>query len=458
MKKRGLAILLTAAMAISALAGCNGSNETGATGGAENSQAGNSAGKNEMVVEGDDVTTLNVWTFIELHQAFYTEMAERWNEENPDKKVKLVLSNMPYDDMHNKLSLALESGDGAPDIVDIELGKFPAFMIGEVGLMDLSEAIKPYGDTVVQSRLDIYSKDGKVYGFPTHVGTMVAFYNDELLSAAGVDYKTIETWDQFKEAGVKYYEATGKPFACVETYAQWMINLMLAQKGGDYIDSQGNLDITNDTMVEVLTYIKEMQDTGAFATVPGGQPDHEEAYPFYNSGEYAVQIMPFWQTSRFVNYMSDLSGKVAIAPVPVWGDNDVVATIGGGGTGTAIVQSGENAELAAEVMAWIKLSEEASKEVWNVLGFDPVNTVVWDDPELTQNPENQFVQYFINYPFDALNESKDGIGMLNSYTSEMYPSINNEFCNITLNNIHENGMEVKEALELSQETLLNEFR
>ena len=33
----------------------------------------------------------------------------------------------------------------------------------------------------------------------------------------------------------------------------------------------------------------------------------------------------------------------------------------------------------------------------------------------------------------------------------------NEFCNVTLNNIYENGMDVKEALEESQETLKNEF-
>lgn len=39
-----------------------------------------------MEVEGDDVTTLTVWTFIENHQDFYTNMAEKWNEANPDKK------------------------------------------------------------------------------------------------------------------------------------------------------------------------------------------------------------------------------------------------------------------------------------------------------------------------------------------------------------------------------------
>ena len=88
---------------------------------------------------------------------------------------------------------------------------------------------------------------------------------------------------------------------------------MLAQKGTDYLDKDGNLDLTNDKVVEVLQYIKDMQDAGALATVAGGQPDNEEAYPEYNSGNFAVQIMPFWQTSRFTNYMSDLEGKIAIA-------------------------------------------------------------------------------------------------------------------------------------------------
>ncbi len=36
-------------------------------------------------------------------------------------------------------------------------------------------------------------------------------------------------------------------------------------------------------------------------------------------------------------------------------------------------------------------------------------------------------------------------------------SINNEFCTTTLNNIYEEGMDVKDALKQSQETLENEF-
>ncbi|MDD3206528.1 MAG: ABC transporter substrate-binding protein, partial [Lachnospiraceae bacterium] len=109
-------------------------------------------------------------------------------------------------------------------------------------------------------------------------------------------------------------------------------------------------------------------------------------------------------------------------------------------------------------MAFIKLSEGANEEVWNVLGFDPVNTEVWANAELTENPENQFVAYFKNPPFEALNAIKENIGSIQFVTNEKAPSINNEFCNVTLNNIFENGMDVQEALDESQATLENEFQ
>lgn len=448
MRKKVLAALLCVAMVGTMLTGCGSSKDGGEK---------KETGKREMEVEGDNVTTLNVWTFIENHQDFYTSMAEKWNEANPDKKVKLVLSNMAYDDMHNKLSLALESGEGAPDVVDIELGKFPAFMTGEIGLKDLTSAIEPYKDKVVESRLDLYAKDGKYYGFPTHVGTTVAFYNTEALEEAGIDYTTIKTWEDFKNAGVKYKEATGKTFAPAETTAQWTLNLMLAQKNGSYLKEDGSLDVNNDTMVECLQYMKDMQTEGALDTIAGGQPDNEEAYPLYNSGDVAVAIMPFWQTSRYTSYMTDLKGKVAIAAPPVWGDNDAVKTIGGGGTGTAVVAGSENADLAAEVFAYIKLSETANEEVWNVLGFDPVNTALWTDTAITENPDNAFIQYFNTKPFDTLNELADGIGLLKCYTDEKMPSVNNTFCTVTLNDIFESDADVKTALDDAQDSLENEF-
>lgn len=95
MKKKVLAALMCAAMTVGMLAGCGGNSTAGnsssdageAASGTESADSG--AGRREMDVEGDDVTTLEVWTFIENHQDFYTNMAEKWNEEIRIRRLNL---------------------------------------------------------------------------------------------------------------------------------------------------------------------------------------------------------------------------------------------------------------------------------------------------------------------------------------------------------------------------------
>ncbi|ACZ29450.1 extracellular solute-binding protein family 1 [Xylanimonas cellulosilytica DSM 15894] len=405
---------------------------------------------------GADATTLSLWTFVELHGAFYETMAAHWNEQNPDKQVKLDVNVMPYDDMHNKLQLALNSGDGVPDLVDIELGKFPNFTKGTPPLEDLTAYAEPYAADLVQARLDLYSKAGKTYGFDFHVGTTLAFYNTELLDAAGVDYTSITTWDDYQAAGVKYHEATGKSFATADTSALWQANLLLGQLGGDYLDADGTVTVDSPEVVEAFDILKGMQDSGAASVPPGGQPDTEEAYGAINSGDFAAMIMPEWFMSRFTAYMPELKGKIAIAPAPVVAGAKV-KTVGGGGTGTAVPSAGEHADLAAEFIAYAKLSKDGNVEIWQTLGFDPMNTSMWEDESITHDPSNEYVQYFQTNPFDVLNEVSDSIGLLVSSTSENAPSVGNLFTTETLNNIFESGTPVADALAQAQSDLKNEL-
>lgn len=447
--KKAVAMLAAAVLLVGSLAGCGG-NDTPKTTEGNGTQA-------EKTEGAAGATELELWTFVELHGKFYEAMQTKWNEANPDKQVKLKISVMPYDDMHNKLQIALNSAEGTPDISDIELGKFSNFTQGTPPLRDLTQEAEPYVKDIVQSRLDIYSKEGKLYGIPTHVGATVAFYNTEMLEAAGIDYTTIKTWDDFKTAGTTLYEKTGKHLGVAETSANWTVNLMLAELGADWVDAEDNLTVNSDGVVKALTTLKELQDANAITTIPGGQPDTEEAYGFYNAGNVACAIMPLWQMSRYTNYMEDLSGKIAISAPPVFDDSKALS-IGGGGTGTVVVAGKPNEELAAEFLAYAKLSEEANVAIWDTLGFDPCNMSIWEDETITHNPENEFVKYFKTNPFDTLNEIKSGIAGLNAYTSSKFPSINNNFATVTLNSIFEDGVDVKEALDMAQEDLSNELQ
>ncbi|MCL1870518.1 MAG: extracellular solute-binding protein [Promicromonosporaceae bacterium] len=405
---------------------------------------------------GANATKLTLWTFVELHGKFYETMAGHWNEEHPDKQVKLDINVMPYDDMHNKLQLALNSGQGVPDLVDIEVGKFPNFTKGTPALMDLTEAAKPYVNDLVKARLDLYSKDSKLYGLDFHVGTTVAYYNTDLLDKAGVDYKSIKTWDDYKAAGVKYHKATGKSFATADTSALWQANLLLGQLGGDYLDASGNVTVDSAKMKEAFGILKDMQDSGAASVPPGGQPDTEEAYGAINKGDYAAMIMPSWFMSRFTAYMPDLKGKIAIAPAPVV-DGAKVKTVGGGGTGTAVPSAGKHKDLAAEFIAYAKLSKEGNVEIWRTLGFDPLNLSMWKDDSVTKDPTNEYVQYFETNPFDAFNAVSDSVGLLVSATSPNMPSVGNLFTTETLNNMFESGKSVNDALAQAQSDLKNEL-
>ncbi len=71
----------------------------------------------------------------------------------------------------------------------------------ETQLVPYNDIVEPHKDKIVQSRLDIYAKDGQYYGLPYHVGASVIYYNMEILEQAGVNPEDIKTSDDFKEAG-----------------------------------------------------------------------------------------------------------------------------------------------------------------------------------------------------------------------------------------------------------------
>ncbi len=404
---------------------------------------------------GENATELSYWTFVELHGQHFEKMLGKWNAENPDRQIKLNVTVMPYDDMHNKLSIAVQSGTGAPDIADIELGKFPDFLAGTPQLEPLDDVIDPYRDTLVQSRIDLYSKDGVNYGAPTHVGASVAFYNTEILKEAGVNYEDIVTWEDFKQAGIQVYEKTGKYMGTADTSAAWQASMLLAQQGADLTDESGNPIVNSEEMVKAMTLLKDLQDNNVIATIAGGQPDTEEAYGEFNAGNYATAFMPLWQMSRYTNYMPDLSGKIAIAPIPVM-EEGMPRSVGGGGTGTVVTKTAKDVKLAKDFLAFAKLSLDANKEIWNTLGFDPVNMDVWEMKDVTHNPENQFVKYFVNNPFDVLNELKDEIRLIKSTSAS--PTINNVLCTTTFNEIFEDGEDIAEALNDAQKQIEQELK
>ncbi len=397
------------------------------------------------------VTTFTMWTFIAQHQEFFEKAAERWNSVYPDRPIAVEVTTIGYDDMHNKFKVALQADEGAPDMVDVELGQFPNILAYSDKLYDLTPALTPYMPDLVQARLEIYAKDGKYYGAPLHVGAMVAFYDVELLAEAGVDYTQIKTWDDWKEAGIKLKAANPDAWmGTVETSTQWVASLMLAQQGKDWQDGE-NAFINTPEVAKIIDTQKSWLEAGICQVCPGGQPDTEEGKAYIANNRIACVIMPFWFMSRFTDEIGEsCKGRYVVAPAPVFEEGQI-HSIGQGGTGTVVYANGTNPEMCAEFLAFAKVSPEGEAQIWSVLGFDPCNTSIWDDASIMKTDDNKFNQYFIGYPIDALIPIKDEIGFVVS--TSISPTINSYLGTTLWNEVYVDGVDTQEALDAAQESI-----
>ena len=434
MKRKVIAGVLASAMAMSMAAG------TGMTAAAEEAST---QGTNTFV---DGGTEMSFWTFQELHVGFWTSMADVWNEQNPDRPINLTVTTGESHSLHRKLLIACQAGEGTPDMADIEIGYYGSFLKDDY-LLPINDAVEPYKDDVVMSRVDMYGdKDGNEYGVDFHLGASVCYYNMDIMNEAGVDPADIVTWDDYVEAGKTVLEKTGKPMCAVETADLFLPQLMMLEKGAQYVDEDGNPNIATEEHAEVIDYIRNMIDLGICEVAPGGGFHTEEWYGHLNGGGVASIAMPLWYMGRFTDYMPDLNQKMAIYPIPVWNEGDTREVLQGG-TGTSVIKYTENADLAKDFLAFAKLSKEGCTYEWNELGFDPIRTELWDDPEITENKDNKFLSYFTTNPFDILKAN--GTDLTAPDISGSYSATYSTLVSTTYSNAFEISTD-QDAMELLQ--------
>jgi len=396
-----------------------------------------------------DPTELSLWVFVPRHGDFLVKQAEAWNEANPDRPITVTYENIEYNQMHDNLLASFLAGQGAPDLVDIEIGKFARFAKDEdnVHLLDLTDVVEPYLPDLVATRMAPYQAFGKQLGIDYHLGAYLMYYNNALLEEAGIDPDSITTWDDYVAAGKQFQEAMPDvAWSTVETNEIFGAYGMMYTNGGHVYDADGNLVLDSPENVEALQFYADLANVeGVAIPTPGGNVHAPEFYSAFLNGEIASFWMPQWYMTRFPDNMPELCGSVIVRPMPLWEEGGFTTTMGGG-TGTAVTDQTpeDEQQLAKEFLAFAKLTYDAQKALYTDLGFDPFRNDVYEDADLLVADEC----FSGEVPFEIIKSELGNVAP--EYTGPLYPEARTFLQEVSLPDVINNGVSAADALAEAQ--------
>lgn len=310
MKKKLLSTLLCAAMAVSMLAGCGGSDSNAAADNSTASDATETTASADNQASGEDVT-IEFWT-IDLKAAFgdfFNDMIAQYESENPG--VTVNWTDVPYGDIQSKLVTSV-AGGAAPDVVNLNT-QFTLTLAGQGALVDLNkEATDEQKSIYIPDLWDSAKIGDSVYAFPWYASPDIMFYNQELFDKAGIEVPT--TFDEALEEAEEFYNKTGAYLFMPDEFFN-----ILFEEGIDVLNADKTAAAFNtQETVDLLNKYKEYTDKGVIPKTKWG--DWDEMLKLFESGKLAIVSSSGSSLSRIKDEAPDIYEKVGVS-TPLTGKN-----------------------------------------------------------------------------------------------------------------------------------------
>ncbi len=276
---------------------------------------------------------------------------------------------------HDKLKTAMATGQGAGDIVGVDV-EFIGTFANAGGLVNLS---KEYGADKFENLFPAYAwnqgraLDGDIYAIPYNSGPGVMYFWRDHVTASGMSIDEItKSWDSFFEFGAKLKEKGIPLVADASIIAQTIINTTVESGNSVYFDSEDNIIVTNDRFVEAFTLAKKARDMGLDASIGSWSGEWFEAL---NEGTYAVEFSGAWLGGFMERWIApDATGKWGVANLP----NGIYGTWGG--SFFAIPKQSKNADAAWKFMEWYLMDEDKAVARFTATGGFPPLNAAYKDP------------------------------------------------------------------------------
>jgi multiple sugar transport system substrate-binding protein len=289
-----------------------------------------------LVFAGADASAQTTLNALFMAQSAYSEsdvrqMTDAFQAANPDIKVNLEF--VPYEALHDKITLAQGAGSGGYDVVLFDV-IWPAEFAQNGILLDITDKVPAaYNDDVLPGAWSTVDYDGKRYGLPWILDTKYLFYNTEMLQKAGFD-KPPATWDELIEQAKAIKAAGIVEYPIVWSWAQAEAVIcdyttLLAAYQGTFLDADGKPAFQSGGGLEALQYMKATLDDGI--TNPNSTEYLEEdVRRVFSSGQAAFALnWTYMYNLGNDPAESQVAGKVGVAPAPGEAGKTTVSAVNG---------------------------------------------------------------------------------------------------------------------------------
>ncbi|MFK4789106.1 ABC transporter substrate-binding protein [Microbacterium sp. ZW T5_56] len=310
---------------------------TGCSGGSDGSNAGSGGSGDKPTI------VVDMWSGSESDTKALQEQVKFAQEANPDINIKLQTA--PWGDYFTKLTTNMASGNMAcvSGMSGAQLGGYTA------GFRELSdEDLKTAGLDLADFNVGadgILGFEGKLYGLPFDVATMLVYYNQDMLTATGAPTPEIGwSFDDFDKTAAAATKDGKFGFGMGMGGYQW-VSLPISMSGTQPANADGKLEIDNADFVKAAEWYAGLVTDKKVAAPVASASDTGWGEDQYSSGNAAMAVDGTWNA---VSYLTNESGFAAgMAPLPAGAKGSVGPILG---SGYGIAKTCDNPEAALKVM------------------------------------------------------------------------------------------------------------
>jgi multiple sugar transport system substrate-binding protein len=336
-------------------------------------------------------TTINA---LFMAQAGYSEtdvraMTDAYLKTHPDVTVKLEF--VPYETLHDKITLASGSSDGY-DVVLFDVIWPAEFAVNNI-LTDVTSRIDPKTrDGLEAGAWTTVDYKGKSYGMPWSSDSKYLFYNKAILAKAGITAPPA-SWDDVKKDAEIIKQKNILQYPIVWSWSQneaaiCDYTVLMQAFSGKFLDADGKPAFQTGGGLDALNYMVDSLKSG-ISNPHSTEYLEEDARRVFSSGQaaFALNWTYMYDLANSSDKESQVTGQVGVMSPPGIPGKSTISTVNGA-MGLGIPVASKNQDAAWNYIEYLTSAEVEAKYA----GSSPSSwKSFYEDAKKTKGPNSDLI-------------------------------------------------------------------